>query len=128
MVGADRTKTVLRMALVRGLGLRSANALIRDFKRPEAVLAAPRNELEARIPPEVVDDLISPKSRERAETEWNKAEQLGIRILDILDPHYPPLLREIFDPPVILYIRGKRWNPAQPQMAIVGTRRPTATA
>src|SRR5207237_10061171 len=50
---------------------------------------------------------------------------LGVRILDILDPEYPSLLREIFDPPIILYIRGKRWEPERPQVAIVGTRRPT---
>src|SRR4029453_5122133 len=49
----------------------------------------------------------------------------GIRILDILHPEYPSLLREIFDPPAILYIRGKRWDSGLPQVAIVGTRRPT---
>jgi len=63
---------------------------------------------------------------ERAEQEWRKAESLGVRILDILHPEYPPLLREIFDPPVILYIKGRGWNPDHPQLAIVGTRRPTS--
>src|SRR4029077_8313371 len=33
--------------------------------------------------------------------------------------------REIYDPPIILYIRGQRWNADIPQLAIVGTRRPT---
>jgi DNA processing protein len=121
-----RTIAILRMSLVRGLGLRSSNALIRQFKTPEAVLDAGRPQLEAAgIPPEVADDLMSPKSQERAEQEWAKAGSLGIRILDILHPDYPPLLREIFDPPVILYIKGSGWNPDLPQVAIVGTRRPT---
>src|SRR6185436_1844173 len=62
---------------------------------------------------------------ERAEEEWNKAQTLGVRILDILHADYPSLLREVFDPPVILYIKGKRWEPDLPQVAIVGTRRPT---
>jgi len=113
------------MALVRGLGLRSANALIQHFKTPEAVLDAGRDALEAHIPPDVVDDLLSAKSAERAEEEWQKAVGLGARMLDILHPEYPPLLREIFNPPVILYIRGERWDPAAPQIAIVGTRRPS---
>jgi DNA processing protein len=122
-----RTIATLRMSLVRGLGLRSSNALIRRFKTPEAVLDAGRPQLEASgIPPEVADDLLSPKSRERADQEWNKAEKLGVRILDILHPEYPALLREIFDPPVILYIKGRGWNPDHPQLAIVGTRRPTS--
>jgi DNA processing protein len=73
----------------------------------------------------VADDLLSPRSRERADEEWQKAAGLGVRILDILHPEYPGLLREIFDPPVILYIRGKTWAAQSPQLAIVGTRRPT---
>ncbi len=122
----NQTKAALRMFLVRGLGLRSANNLIRHFKHPEAALEANRDELEAQgIPPEIADDLLSPKSAERAEQEWAKAEELGVKIVDILDPVYPPLLREIFDPPIVLYLRGKKWEPDLPQVAIVGTRRPT---
>ena len=122
----NQTKAALRMYLVRGLGLRSANNLIRHFKHPEAVLEANRDELEAQgIPPEIADDLLSSKSAQRAEQEWAKAEELGVKIVDILDPVYPPLLREIFDPPIVLYLRGKKWEPDLPQVAIVGTRRPT---
>jgi DNA processing protein len=114
------------MFLVRGLGLRSANALIKHFKTPEAVLDSNRSELEAQnIPPDVADDLLSPKSAERSEKEWDRATELGVRIVDILNPSYPPLLREIFDPPVILYIRGKKWDVSLAQVAVVGTRRPT---
>jgi DNA processing protein len=119
-------KAALRLFLVRGLGLRSANALIKHFKQPECVFDAKRDELEALgIPPEVADDVFSPKSAERAEVEAEKAEKLGVKIIDILDSAYPPLLREIFDPPIVLYLRGKKWNPEMPQVAIVGTRRPT---
>jgi DNA processing protein len=83
-------------------------------------------ELEANgVPPEVAEDVLSSRSADRACQEWEKAQSLGIRILDILDADYPSLLREIFDPPAILYIRGKRWDSALPQVAIVGTRRPT---
>jgi len=122
----NQTKAALRMFLVRGLGLRSANNLIRHFKHPEAALEANRDELEAQgIPPEIADDLLSSKSAQRAEQEWAKAEELGVKIVDILDPVYPPLLREIFDPPIVLYLRGKKWEPDLPQVAIVGTRRPT---
>jgi DNA processing protein len=117
---------MLRMALVRGLGLRTANALLLHFRSPEAVLDSRPEELEAQgVPPEVADDLRSSRSAERADEEWQKAESLGVRIVDILHPDYPSLLREIFDPPIILYIRGNRWDPNLPQVAVVGTRRPT---
>jgi DNA processing protein len=114
------------MFLVRGLGLRSANSLIKHFKDPERVFDSNRDELEALgVPPEVADDLLSSKSAERMEQEFDRAQQLNVDIFDILDPAYPPLLREIFDPPIVLYVRGKKWNSETPQLAIVGTRRPT---
>jgi DNA processing protein len=126
MEDISRRRSALRIFLVRGLGLRSANVLIKHFKEPDRVFDARRAEIEALgVPPEVLDDLLSAKSAERAREEWSRAEELGVRIIDILDPAYPPLLREIYDPPIILYIRGQRWDPDLPQVAIVGTRRPT---
>jgi DNA processing protein len=114
------------MFLVRGLGLRSANVLIKHFKSPERIFEAPSVELEALgVPPDVIEDLFSKKSSDRAEQEWRRATELGVKIIDLLDPGYPPLLRETFDPPIILYIRGKKWDADLPQVAIVGTRRPT---
>jgi DNA processing protein len=116
----------LRLFLVRGLGLRAANLLIKHFRTPESVFDSTRGELEALgIPPEVGEEVFSPHSAQRAEAEAEKAAKLGVMIIDILDPLYPPLLREIFDPPIVLYISGKKWNPELPQVAIVGTRRPT---
>ncbi len=121
-----RRFAALRMFLVRGLGLKSANTLIRHFKDPRQVFDAGFAEIEAQgVPPDVIGDLLSDKSEERAKQEWGKAQELGITVVDILDAAYPPLLREIFDPPIILYIRGKGWDPDVPQVAIVGTRRPT---
>jgi DNA processing protein len=119
-------KAALRLFLVRGLGLRSANLLIKHFKKPECVFDASCDELEALgIPADIAEDILGPHSAQRAEAEAEKADKLGVTIIDILDPLYPPLLREIFDPPPVLYIAGKKWNPGLPQVAVVGTRRPT---
>jgi DNA processing protein len=114
------------MALVRGLGIRSANVLIRHFRLPEVVLDQSRSELEAQgIPPEVAEDLLSAESAERAAEEMARATQHGARIYDLLHPEYPPLLREIYDPPIILYVKGTKWDSGAPQLSVVGTRRPT---
>src|SRR2546426_3603242 len=119
-------KAALRLFLVRGLGLRSANGLIKHFKEPERVFQATTDELEALdIPPEIAEDILSPKSAERAEIEAEKGQKLDAQFSDFLDPFYPPLLRDFFAPPLVLYIAGKNWNPELPQLAIVGTRRPT---
>jgi hypothetical protein len=84
---AARTKAALRMFLVRGLGLRSANVLIKHFKDIAPVFDAKCSELEALgLPPEVADDLLSTRSTDRADREWDRAVQLGVDIVDILDP------------------------------------------
>src|SRR5688572_29161285 len=114
---------MLRLFLVRGMGNRTIHALLSRLRTPTAILDCRQEELEANgVPPEVAEDLLSPRSADRASEEWKKAETLGIRVLDILDTDYPSLLREIYDPPSILYIRGKRWDATLPQVAIVGTR------
>jgi DNA processing protein len=117
---------MLRLSMVRGMGNRTINALLCRFRTPAAILDCRQDELEANgVPSDIAEDLLSARSADRAGEEWQKAQSLGIRILDILHPEYPCLLREIFDPPAILYIRGKSWDSGLPQVAIVGTRRPT---
>jgi DNA processing protein len=117
---------MLRLSLVRGMGNRTIHALLGRFRTPNAILDCRQDELEANgVPPEVAEDVLSSRSAERSSEEWERAQTLGIRILDIFHADYPSLLREIFDPPAILYIRGKQWDSAVPQVAIVGTRRPT---
>ena len=69
---------------------------------------------------------------------WDPAEALrgaeeDLRLLTsgpihctfIWSPDFPPLLREIYDPPPVLYYRGVLPPPGEPLVAIVGTRRPT---
>src|SRR5215471_764014 len=58
MDGRNRSLAALRMALVRGLGLRSSAALLRHFKTPEAIFDSSVSELEAHgIPPDIATDL-----------------------------------------------------------------------
>ena len=55
-----------------------------------------------------------------ADLDWAALD--GNRLLGCCDPEYPPLLREIEDPPVLLYLRGKVSLASRPQIAIVGSR------
>ncbi|AEF82652.1 DNA-processing protein DprA [Leadbettera azotonutricia] len=56
------------------------------------------------------------------------AQQRGISTVGIRDGSYPPLLREIFDPPALLFYRGKLPASDKPMAAVVGTRRPSSGA
>jgi len=64
-------------------------------------------------------------SLELAQPECAKAAEAGAKIISLSDPEYPPRLKEIYDPPVILFVKGNVEVLAQPGIAMVGTRHPT---
>jgi DNA processing protein len=64
-------------------------------------------------------------SRRAAEQAAGKARSRGINMVAWQSPLYPPLLREIYDPPVLLFFRGKLPDPQSPLVAVVGTRKPS---
>lgn len=68
------------------------------------------------------------KTLEEAERLLNQLERRNISVMHIFDYEYPPLLREIYGPPFLLYYRGSLPNPNKPALAIVGTRRPSLKA
>ena len=64
----------------------------------------------------------------KAERDCSVCEHLGISVVAFRDLLYPPQLREIFDPPFILFVRGTLPTAEKPMIAVVGTRRPTGKA
>lgn len=57
--------------------------------------------------------------------ELDKVWQCGAHIISFDDPAYPPLLREIADRPLVLYVRGKLAEAEAKAIAVVGTRKPS---
>ena len=108
-----------------GIGPRAAAKLLERFGSAEAVYRATRVELEkVRLLPEAVDSIIARDQHHKAEAEIEAVRKLGGDILILDDGVYPPLLREIYDPPIVLYVKGA-WAECldQPSVAIVGSRR-----
>jgi DNA processing protein len=66
--------------------------------------------------------------RKQAEKDALAARQRGIQWVSYAESAYPPLLREIYDPPVALFYRGTLPDQEKPLTAIVGTRRPSGFA
>lgn len=65
---------------------------------------------------------LEERNKINPEQEWEKVQQANLNIITLDDPGYPPLLKEISDPPVLLYYRGLLKNDAFP-LAVVGSRR-----
>lgn len=88
------------------------------LKRPAAEIAA-----EGGVMGETAERLAAQTAAADPEKELRAAERCGVAVLTALDEGYPELLKEIYDPPLVLYLRGEL-KPL-PAAAIVGTRRAT---
>ncbi len=116
----------LALALTPGLGPTRVRKLVEHFGSAERVFQASLTELEATGMPVVsAQSLASGKSIELAQQEIVKAVECGAKIIALDDQAYPQRLKEIYDPPVVLFVRGNVETLAMPGIAMVGTRHPT---
>ena len=108
-----------------GIGTRAAAKLLERFGSAEAVYGATRSELEQlRLVPEAIDTIIARNLQPAADAEIRAVRKLGGDILLLDDGVYPSSLREIYDPPIVIYVKGS-WSECldQPCIAVVGSRR-----
>ncbi len=117
-------KSWIALNMTPGVGPRVATKLLEAFGSPENVFHARRKQLESlRIKPETIESIISRALFERAAVELERVKKIGGDILLLDDGSYPAMLREIADPPITLYVRGK-WEECltQPCVAVIGSR------
>jgi DNA processing protein len=115
----------IALNMTPGIGPRAAAKLLERFGSAEAVFGAPRVELEAlRLRPEAIESIMARDLFEKAAEEIERVRELGADVLLLDDGVYPALLREVFDPPITLYVKGA-WAECleKPCVAIVGSRR-----
>jgi DNA processing protein len=116
----------LALALTPGLGARMAGKLLREFSSPEAIFAASLTALEGQhLPAAVAQAIHTRQPLSDAAKELALVQAAGVRLLTWDEPQYPVRLREIYDPPPLLYVRGNVELLARHSISIVGARRPT---
>jgi len=117
----------LALRMVSGLGTRKAAQLLEYFKSPAAIFGRSTWELEqAGLPGAIARSISSGCAFEDAALQHQMLKSSGATLIPISDPRYPRRLREIFDPPVVLFVLGRIELLQSHMVAIVGTRRPTA--
>lgn len=116
----------LALRMTPGLGTRWMAKLIEHFRTPQAVFAASRSRLEALgLGGSVAQSLASGCAFEDAVIQQEKMRAAGAVAITLNDDLYPRRLREIFDPPVVLFARGRLDLLGRVMLAVVGTRRAT---
>jgi DNA processing protein len=116
----------LALRMVPGLGSRRAVPLIRQYQTPQAIFRAPADELvEAGLPGSIAQTIASGCTFEEAVDQQERLMRHQAELVPIADPRYPEALREIFDPPLLLFARGRLELLQKTSLAVVGTRRPS---
>jgi DNA processing protein len=117
----DATFNLLTLALLPDVGPRTARDVAATGPLAE-VLAHP-TEHSALLSPRAIGCLVSGEARRRAEAELARAKALGVRIVGWDEAEYPELVRRIYDPPPVLWVRG-RLEPGEGSrsLAVVGSR------
>lgn len=113
--------------LIKGIGAVRMQALIRHFGDLEvAWKAAPADLARAGLSLKLIERIVQAHASVDLEKLWAKIESQGIKILTWEDEAYPQRLKEIDQPPPVLYIRGEYLPDDVFAVAIVGTRRVTS--
>src|SRR5262245_33150015 len=116
----------LALALTPGLGPTRGRKLAEHFPKIEDIFHASLTELEAlQLQAQSAQHIALGKSLELAHEEYANALAAGIQIISREDAGWPARLSEMYDPPLVLYVRGNVEALARPSIAIVGTRHPT---
>ncbi len=114
------------MTLTPGLGPTRGKRLVEFFGSIDAVFNASLTELEAAgLPTPAAQSLGMGRSLELANDEAARAKAAGMQLVALDCPSYPSRLRQIYDPPLVLYVGGNVAALSQPGIAVVGTRHPT---
>lgn len=121
-------RTLLRLLSIPGIGQAKIRALAQYFPLLSDVFRATPNDL-VRVPG--IDRTLALRlcyrvhDEQFADEQLQRAERAGVKLISLFDEDYPPLLKAIYDPPVLLYYKGSLTVLHQPTIALVGTRHPT---
>jgi DNA processing protein len=116
----------LALALSPGLGPKRILDAMRELDAPSQIFTLPLTALEGlRFPAGAAQFIFDGKARQAAEEEWTRVAAQGATIVSFSCAEYPERLKEIYDPPPVLWVRGQVGLLGRPAIAVVGTRHPT---
>jgi DNA processing protein len=127
MKKTDELESWISLWRVKGIGPKNFQKLLSFFGSPAAVFESNTSKIQqAGISQKLANSIYEQKNADatNADIEWLNASEKH-HIITIECPQYPKLLKQISDPPYLLYIHGNLDIINDPQIAIVGSRNPT---
>ena len=122
----DKPEYWVAFSMVRGIGAVRFQALLDYFGDPQVAWHAPADALRAAgLGEKIVQNLVQLRADLSPEKALERVQKLGITVLTLRDERYPRRLKEIDQPPPVLYMRGELLPEDVWAVAVVGTRRVT---
>jgi len=116
----------LALVLSPGLGPKRIVDAVAQLDGASEIFALPLTGLEAlRFPAAAAQFIFDGKARKAAESEWKLVAEQGARLVTFSCAEYPERLKEIYDPPPVLWVRGDVGLLKRASIAVVGTRHPS---
>ncbi len=123
----DREACII-LNMISGIGSIRMQALLNQFETPANIFAQSATSIAGvkGISHELAEKIANWHSEINLSGELEIADKGGAKIITIADDEYPALLKEIYDPPICLYVRGRLPDFSANTLAVVGSRRMTA--
>jgi DNA processing protein len=126
-MNAAATRACLALHRNPSLSSRNFYKLLNSVENPEQVFELSTSDMDSlELPKQVrvaIKTLADSCQKQQGEQDWALLQSLEIELVGIHSEAYPQLLKEIPDPPALLYVRGKTELLNTPQLAMVGSRR-----
>jgi DNA processing protein len=111
--------------MIDNLGAQRIRLLLQTVEHPQLIFRLERHELESirGIGPKTAADIVTFNAWDEVDRVLEKTDKIGADLMTYWDEDYPKLLHEIYDPPLLLWIKGNRRVLDTDGIAIVGTRK-----
>lgn len=123
----DNREALIALNMVDGVGPVRLRQLLEQFGEPAAILSASRDQLLRvyGIGEDTAESIVSWEKNVDLAGEIKRIEDFKCRVLIQEDEEYPALLRQIYDPPIVLYVKGQLLPRDKNSIAMVGSRMTT---
>ncbi len=120
----QKLRVLVALSIIPGFGSRRVKELLKHIEEPEEIFNTGKRALRTieGIGEASALSILSFKNWEKVDAIIAETENKGIKLVTLTDPDYPELLKQIYDPPVLFWMKGNPEALSQPGVAVVGTR------
>lgn len=127
MQNKSTLRTLLALSIIPGLGVRRARQLVLTCEDITSIFKLTKKELQRfeGIGEASALSILAFKDWDKVDSILSETERNGAYIVSLTEPEYPALLKQIYDPPILLWVKGNVKALSRPGVGVIGTRNAT---